>query len=190
MKGKWVNEGVERFGRYFGRKGWFGFTPPATTSTSTTTTAPTSAIGAEAVENPGTGTAMDVSSTSPSPSISSPTANTEGQLEMTERVEECVQEKYHATEAGTRILVEVATAYAITKVLLPVRIVGSVWAAPWFARVVLGRFGRLAESLRGKGRVGGKIGGEMREGGRMSGAAGTGATAGGVIGKAKAKGGP
>ena len=42
--------------------------------------------------------------------------------------------------SGTRIVIEVATAYAITKVLLPVRILGSVWATPWFARTVLGAF--------------------------------------------------
>ncbi|OBT78660.1 hypothetical protein VF21_02260 [Pseudogymnoascus sp. 05NY08] len=44
---------------------------------------------------------------------------------------------------GVRIVMEVATAYAVTKVLLPVRIVGSVWATPWFARVVVGKFKRL-----------------------------------------------
>ncbi|EME42967.1 hypothetical protein DOTSEDRAFT_88968 [Dothistroma septosporum NZE10] len=37
-------------------------------------------------------------------------------------------------ESGTRIVVELATAYAITKVLLPLRLIGSIWATPWFAR--------------------------------------------------------
>lgn len=37
-------------------------------------------------------------------------------------------------EKGVRIVVELATAYAITKALLPLRLVGSVWATPWFAR--------------------------------------------------------
>lgn len=184
VKGKWVNEGVERFGRYFGRKGWFGFTPPTTISTTT-------GIGAEVIESPGTGIAMDTPSTSPSTSTSSPATKTEGNLGIEEeRVEEYVQEKYHATEAGTKILVEVAMAYAITKVLLPVRVVGSVWAAPWFARVVLGRFGKFAGRVRGKGRVGGKVGGERRGMCGTSGAAGTGATGGGAIGKATTKGGP
>jgi hypothetical protein len=41
-----------------------------------------------------------------------------------------------------RVLVEVGLAYALTKVLLPVRIVGSVWATPWFAGV-LGRLRRV-----------------------------------------------
>lgn len=36
-----------------------------------------------------------------------------------------------------RIVVEVALAYAITKVLLPVRILGSLWATPWFAGVLV-----------------------------------------------------
>ncbi|KAK0328694.1 hypothetical protein LTR82_000626 [Friedmanniomyces endolithicus] len=35
---------------------------------------------------------------------------------------------------GVRIVVEFATAYAITKALLPLRLVLSAWATPWFAR--------------------------------------------------------
>lgn len=37
-------------------------------------------------------------------------------------------------EGGTRLVIEFATAYAIVKVLMPLRIVISVWGAPWFAR--------------------------------------------------------
>lgn len=37
-------------------------------------------------------------------------------------------------ENATRLVVEIATAYAIVKAILPVRIVFSVWATPWFAR--------------------------------------------------------
>ena len=33
------------------------------------------------------------------------------------------------------VAVELATAYAVTKALLPVRLAASVWATPWFARV-------------------------------------------------------
>ncbi|KAK2882547.1 hypothetical protein FQN49_000232 [Arthroderma sp. PD_2] len=43
---------------------------------------------------------------------------------------------------GLRLILEFATAYAITKALLPVRIAWSVWATPWFARTVIGPFGR------------------------------------------------
>ena len=43
--------------------------------------------------------------------------------------------RYFATsESGLRIAVELATAYAITKALLPLRLAVSVWATPWFAR--------------------------------------------------------
>ncbi|KAK4157600.1 hypothetical protein C8A00DRAFT_40026 [Chaetomidium leptoderma] len=41
-----------------------------------------------------------------------------------------------------RVVVEIGLAYALTKVLLPLRIIGSVWATPWFAGV-LGRLGRV-----------------------------------------------
>lgn len=90
----------EMFGRYFGRKGWFG-------------------VGEE-----GQGGEGDV-------------AVVGGGERMVE-----VGEGGYAT-GGTRIVLEVATAYAITKAMLPLRIVGSVWATPWFARVVLGRFKRF-----------------------------------------------
>ncbi|KAL2845977.1 hypothetical protein BJX68DRAFT_128432 [Aspergillus pseudodeflectus] len=42
---------------------------------------------------------------------------------------------------GVRLVLEFATAYAVTKALLPVRIMGSVWATPWFARVVIAPVG-------------------------------------------------
>ncbi|OOQ85596.1 hypothetical protein PEBR_25360 [Penicillium brasilianum] len=40
-------------------------------------------------------------------------------------------------QAGVRLVLEFATAYAITKALLPLRIAASVWATPWFARTIL-----------------------------------------------------
>lgn len=48
---------------------------------------------------------------------------------------------------GVRLVLEFATAYAATKALLPLRIIASVWATPWFARVVLGPIGRGASKL-------------------------------------------
>ncbi|KAF3935292.1 hypothetical protein ABW19_dt0205511 [Dactylella cylindrospora] len=36
-----------------------------------------------------------------------------------------------------KIVVELATSYAVVKALLPARIILSVWAAPWFARVFI-----------------------------------------------------
>ncbi|CAK4033138.1 hypothetical protein SEPMUDRAFT_149732 [Lecanosticta acicola] len=38
------------------------------------------------------------------------------------------------SETGVRVVVELATAYAITKALLPLRLILSVWGTPWFAR--------------------------------------------------------
>lgn len=46
-------------------------------------------------------------------------------------------ERWQGGEQRYRILVEVALAYAITKAMLPVRIIGSVWATPWFARILI-----------------------------------------------------
>ncbi|TVY24236.1 hypothetical protein LHYA1_G007017 [Lachnellula hyalina] len=131
-EGAWVREGVVKFGRYFGRKGWFGFD------------------GTEGMEG------ME---------------KLDGGVEGTG-----VRGEGERGGQGMRILIEVATAYAITKVLLPVRIVFSVWATPWFARVVMGRFGGLFG--RGKGAIGVV---------KRSGAAGTRATGGGVIGKGNGK---
>ncbi|KAL2001303.1 hypothetical protein VTN02DRAFT_1945 [Thermoascus thermophilus] len=51
---------------------------------------------------------------------------------------------------GVRLLLEFATAYAVTKALLPVRIVASVWATPWFARVVVGPVGRGLRARLGR----------------------------------------
>ncbi|KAH6665767.1 hypothetical protein B0J14DRAFT_568908 [Halenospora varia] len=102
VEAKYVTDGVEKFGRYFRRKGWFGFSKEHDIEEIH--------IQPETIEN---------------------------------------QQIENANSRGTRILVEAATAYAITKVLLPVRVVVSVWATPWFARVVVGRVRRLF----GRGRV-------------------------------------
>ena len=52
--------------------------------------------------------------------------------------------------AGVRLVLEFATAYAITKALLPVRIAASVWATPWFARSILSPTTRMVRRLFGK----------------------------------------
>ncbi|KAG0123958.1 hypothetical protein HOY82DRAFT_494641 [Tuber indicum] len=53
-------------------------------------------------------------------------------------------------DEGARLLFEVATAWAVVKALLPVRIAVSLWATPWFARVVLGGVGRVVGRWRKK----------------------------------------
>jgi hypothetical protein len=102
-EGSYVAEGVSKFGRYFARKGWFGFSK-------------------EPVENLG-----EVAHTADTGE-----GRTAGEMGQ-------VEKRWHVGEKGSRILVEVATAYAITKILLPLRIIISVWATPWFARVFVGR---------------------------------------------------
>ncbi|KAH6987845.1 hypothetical protein BKA56DRAFT_577785 [Ilyonectria sp. MPI-CAGE-AT-0026] len=46
-------------------------------------------------------------------------------------------ERWHSGDGRYKVVVEVALAYAITKALLPIRIVCSVWATPWFAGVLM-----------------------------------------------------
>ncbi|KAL9044534.1 MAG: hypothetical protein Q9214_002335 [Letrouitia sp. 1 TL-2023] len=77
-EGKWVRDGVQKFGNYFRRKGWLG---------------------------------------------------EEGQARR--------YKSWAFGEGGVKIVVEFATAYAITKALLPLRLALSVWATPWFARVAV-----------------------------------------------------
>lgn len=68
-------------------------------------------------------------------------------------------------EGGARVLVEIATAYAVTKVLLPVRVVVSVWGTPGFARWAVVPVVRRVKGLFGRGKrsdvkraVGGGVG--------------------------------
>lgn len=59
---------------------------------------------------------------------------------------------HKATErAGVRLVLEFATAYAITKALLPARLAASVWATPWFARSVFTPTANLARRLFRRG---------------------------------------
>lgn len=53
-------------------------------------------------------------------------------------------------QAGVRLVLEFATAYAITKALLPVRLAASAWATPWFARTILTPTTNMAKKLFGK----------------------------------------
>ncbi|RFU30711.1 hypothetical protein B7463_g5624, partial [Scytalidium lignicola] len=90
---EYVSQGIERFGRYFRRKGWFGFS--------------------------------------------------------NEQREDNKSDSKLSGNGG-RILIEVATAYAITKVLLPARIIFSVWATPWFARVFIRKLGGGIKRIFGR----------------------------------------
>lgn len=84
-------------------------------------------------------------------------------------------------EGGVRLAVEFATAYALTKFLLPVRLVFSVWATPGFARWTVVPFIGWAGGLFGRG-GGAKV---VGRGVVLSPAAGTNAIGGGVLPKVK-----
>lgn len=51
--------------------------------------------------------------------------------------QDAVMEKWRSDETKYKAVVEVALAYAITKAMLPLRILGSLWATPWFAGVLV-----------------------------------------------------
>lgn len=53
-----------------------------------------------------------------------------------EQTEEAM-ERFQSGDQKYKVLVEVALAYAVTKAILPLRIIGSVWATPWFAGVLM-----------------------------------------------------
>jgi hypothetical protein len=100
------NAAIEKWSRYFKRKGW---------------------LGDDVSDNQGAETAQ---------------ANGEDGAVGTIR-------ELEARGDGWRWVVEIATAYVLVKILLPPRLVLSVWASPWFARVavipitrVFARFGR------------------------------------------------
>ena len=108
-EGAWVASGVERFGRYFKRKGWIR-----------------SEEAAEAKLE-----------------VEAHNHDVEDGGQRLRRVDKA----WNLSEGGVRLVVEFATAYAITKMLLVPRIVFSVWATPWFARwsviPMLGGFRRV-----------------------------------------------
>lgn len=110
--GGYVRDGVGRFERWFRRRGLFGFGPGGE--------------GGEEEEEEEQGLAVQWEG----PERMQAEEGAEGVLERWEQ-----DPKY-------RVVVEIGLAYALTKVLLPVRIVGSVWATPWFAGV-LGRLRRV-----------------------------------------------
>lgn len=60
-----------------------------------------------------------------------------------------VMSRWEGSDGKYRIVVEVALAYAITKALLPARIVVSLWATPWFAGV-MGRIRRVLPMGKGQ----------------------------------------
>ena len=108
-EGAWVVAGLEKFGRYFKKKGWID--------------------AGEEAETERQGKAG---------------------LSMSEIEKTRGLKWWNKGEGGTRLVVEFATAYAVTKALLPFRLVLSVWGAPWFARWTVVPVGNAMKRLFGR----------------------------------------
>lgn len=91
-EGKWVIEGVEKFGRYFRKKGWIEEKDEAQVEQET-------------------------------------------KKGHARQVHKRMSPVWNKSEDAGRLLVETATAYAVVKLMLPLRIALSVWWAPAFARL-------------------------------------------------------
>jgi len=50
-----------------------------------------------------------------------------------------------------KILIEVGTAWAVVKMLLPIRLVVCIWATPWVARLAVLPVSRVMGRIAGKG---------------------------------------
>lgn len=131
-EGAWVASGVQRFGRYFKRKGWIRSDEAAEAEREVSEIRKTHELHEEGKEE---GLGKD------------------DEAKRLRRVDRA----WSVSEGGVRLVVEFATAYAIVKVLLVPRIVLSVWATPWFARwTVLPVLNRVKRGFgRGKATGGG-----------------------------------
>lgn len=169
VEGRWVREGVERFGNWFGGKGWFGFVREDKLSRDQE--------GDREGEKDGPGQREGRVIMGEEGGNGLGFGRVDGKMEVITQGGKG-DKKWRVGEQGSRILVEVATAYAITKVFLPARILLSVWGTPWFARVFVGRFMGVFARRKGvstgtvgvgasAGGVGGGVGiGKVVEGGK------------------------
>ncbi|KAJ4377192.1 hypothetical protein N0V83_000015 [Neocucurbitaria cava] len=138
-EGAWIASGVERFGRYFKRKGWIRSDEAAEAEREVDEMRKDAELQ-DKMESAGL--------------VKGGEAGREAK-----RLRK-VDHAWNISEGGVRLVVEFATAYAIVKMFLVPRIVFSVWATPWFARItvipVLGMFKRSFG--RGKAKGGGAPG--------------------------------
>jgi hypothetical protein len=147
-EGAFVLNGVERFGRYFRKKGWIR------------------SGEAEEAERE----VQEIQQEKES--IRHEDITQEQEARKLRKVDKA----WNVSEGGVRLVVEFATAYAITKALLVPRIMFSVWATPAFARwtvvPLIGKFKKLFT---------------RKQKGSAAPGAGTGAIDGGAVPKAGGK---
>jgi hypothetical protein len=120
--GSYVEQGLRRFDRYFKRKGWFGFAEQEGDVALEASPGQRPPGQGDAAHEPGLG------------------GNAASALDQTGP--EDVSRSWMKGDTKYKIVVEVALSYAIVKALLPLRIVASLWATPWFAGL-LGRLRRI-----------------------------------------------
>ncbi|KAH7348993.1 hypothetical protein BKA66DRAFT_516631 [Pyrenochaeta sp. MPI-SDFR-AT-0127] len=125
-EGAWIASGVERFGRYFKRKGWIR-SEEAAEATREVQEFQKDVAWKDWMRQKGWMRSNDVTE--------------ENGLRK-------VDYAWNISEGGVRLVVEFATAYAIVKMFLIPRILFSVWATPWFARMTVIPFlSRFKKSL-------------------------------------------
>lgn len=124
-EGSYIASYVKRYDKYFRRKGWFGLSEGMDDELS-------SKISQE------------------NPKSKDNTHMTLNEEKLDGRLENIHggSQAWGFTSNGTRIVVEVATAYAITKALMPLRLMLSLWLTPWFARVSVTRIAGSLGALR------------------------------------------
>ncbi|CAO2647062.1 Nn.00g079840.m01.CDS01 [Neocucurbitaria sp. VM-36] len=132
-EGAWIASGVERFGRYFKRKGWIRSDEAAEAENEVEEIRKDAQLQ-KSMEQEG----LVVKS--------GDAAAREGK-----RLRK-VDHAWNISEGGVRLVVEFATAYAIVKMFLVPRIVFSVWATPWFARMTVLPVLRVVKTRFGKGK--------------------------------------
>lgn len=134
-EGAWIASGVERFGRYFKRKGWIR-----------------SDEALEAEREVDEIQKDDKQRRWMKGSGLLSASDDDGIGSETKRLRK-VDQAWNISEGGVRLVVEFATAYAIVKMFLIPRIVFSVWATPTFARWTVSPF---LKAFRGMFRKKGK----------------------------------
>lgn len=128
-----IPQSMEKFGSYFRRKGWFGFGRDNSGGEEG---------GDMGVDGRGAVVLRDDGALV---GVGEEEGLEAGWMGMGKR-----ETIWTVGERGSRILVEVATAYAITKALLPARVLLTLWGTPWFASRVLGLFACLRGGMGGK----------------------------------------
>lgn len=141
-------EGVDRFGRYFRRKGWIE----------------------EGVEEEAGREVREAQSLVGHEEEKDGVLGSDGKKGKVDRA-------WNISEGGVRLVVEFATAWAVTKALIVPRVVLCVWGTPGFARGVIVPMTRWVGKVVGKGKktsssAGGKGVGETGGGVGMTGRGG------------------